>query len=176
MNPSFNLVHEPWLPVLYTGEPLSREVSLLEALRDAHRIRELADPSPLVTVALHRLLIAVLHRVFGPANDDEWAELWQSGRFGPDRLEAYFRQCESRFDLFDAEHPFYQTPGLPGTSATTIAKLGHEFAAGNNPLLFDHSKDDAPVALEPAEAARRLVAHQAFAVGGLVSRLPGGTG
>ena len=173
MNPSFNLVHEPWLPVLYTGEPLSREVSLFEALRDAHRIRELADPSPLVTAALHRLLLAVLHRVYGPATDDDWAALWEAGWFASDSLENYLNEWESRFDLFDPDHPFYQTPGLPETSATTIAKLGHEFAAGNNPLLFDHSQDDAPAAMEPAEAARRLVAHQAFAVGGLVSRLPG---
>ncbi|MGE5595257.1 MAG: type I-E CRISPR-associated protein Cse1/CasA [Hyphomicrobiales bacterium] len=167
----YNLIEEPWLPVTYVGELERREVGLRTALHDAHRIRELADPSPLVTVALHRLLLAILHRVFGPSTAERWRELWEEREFDRSDIDAYLDP--DRFDLFHPERPFYQTPGIPEHVATTVAKLGPEFAAGNNPVLFDHSLDDEPPSLSPAEAARRLVALQAFAIGGLVTRLPG---
>ncbi|HZQ38177.1 MAG TPA: type I-E CRISPR-associated protein Cse1/CasA, partial [Dehalococcoidia bacterium] len=51
--PGFNLIEEPWVPVLLPdGAPA--EVSLGEALVRAHELREVADESPLVTASLHR--------------------------------------------------------------------------------------------------------------------------
>jgi CRISPR system Cascade subunit CasA len=75
----------------------------------------------------------------------------------------------SRFDLFDAAHPFYQAPSLDFQYAVPISKLAPELTSGNNPTLFDHSIDQAVLGIPPATAARWLVAHQGFAVGGLVS-------
>ncbi len=173
MNPSFSLVREPWIPVRLHGDEGSRELSLRDAIARAHEIAELADPSPLVTAALHRLLLAVCHRTWGPSNQRAWQQLWEARRFDQQALDAYLEQWAHRFDLFDPSRPFYQVPGLPRDVATTIAKLGHEFSAGNNPVLFDHRLDNAPRPLSPAHAARLLVALQAFAVGGLLTRLPG---
>ena len=43
-------------------------------------IQEIYDPSPLVTAALHRLLLAVLHPALrGPKDANEWAVLWADG-------------------------------------------------------------------------------------------------
>jgi len=170
---TFNVVHEPWIPCVYDGETLTQEVGLREALVHAHRIAELTDPSPLVTAALHRLLLAVLHRVFGPGSLEDWSRLYRAGSFDTESIEQYLKRWLHRFDLFDHRFPFYQTPKLPGNLATSVAKLGYEFASGDNPTLFDHSVDNDPRPLSPAAAARLLVAHQAFAVGGLISRLPG---
>ncbi|MBU0608857.1 MAG: type I-E CRISPR-associated protein Cse1/CasA, partial [Armatimonadetes bacterium] len=82
---SFNLLHEPWIPVLLSaadsaGPGGQRQMGLAEVLIRAHEIREIADPSPLVTVALHRLLLAVLHRVFAPTDERAWEQLWRAGR------------------------------------------------------------------------------------------------
>src|SRR4051794_14370177 len=111
--PSFNLVDEPWIPCLLVGGE-ARELSLVNTLLRSTEIREVFDPSPLVTVALHRLLLAVLHRSFGPDNLAAWAELWRHGEWDRAALETYLGQWRERFDLFGAEWPFYQTPELPG--------------------------------------------------------------
>lgn len=170
--PSFNLVHEPWIPcVSLGGEAL--EVGLQATLLRAHEVREISDPSPLVTVALHRLLLAVLHRVFGPGSVDEWATLWRGKRVPEDPIREYLRRWEARFDLFDEERPFYQTAGLEEATANPAAKLVHELASGHNATLFDHTRESSSGAgLSFLEAARVVVAHQAFAVCGLVSFRP----
>jgi CRISPR system Cascade subunit CasA len=174
VQPSFNLVDEPWLPVRAHGEPGVREVSLREALARAPDFVELSHPSPVVTVSLYRLALAVLHAAHrGPATHDSRKAMWEAGAFDPTVLDRYLGEVGHRFDLFDPVRPFYQVPDLPTSAATSIAKLGHAYSAGNNPVHFDHTWDDAPPALPAAEAARLLVTQQTFAIGGLIARLPG---
>ena len=50
-----------------------------------------------------------------------------------------------------------------------IANLIHELVTGDNATLFDHTNEDNPPAISPPEAARSLVAFQAFAIGGLIT-------
>jgi CRISPR system Cascade subunit CasA len=167
---SFNLVDEPWLPIVWLdGAP--GEVGLRDALVRAHEIRELVDGSPLVTVSLHRLLLAILHRTFGPETFAEWKALWQRGRWDAETLDGYFATWRHRFDLFDAERPFSQVARLEdGTKAHPPSLLAMERAAGNNATMFDHSFAAGAATMRPAEAARQLVARQAFSVGGGVSK------
>ena len=164
--PSFNLVDEPWLPCI-RGDGRAEELSLRRALVEAREQRELFDPSPLVTVALHRLLLAVLHRAhMGPPGIDEWQELWNREHWDPAVIDAYLDRWRHRFDLFDAERPFYQVPAMGATEAIhPIGLLAQELASGNNVTLFDHSLSADPLALPPAAAARYLVARQAFSIG-----------
>jgi CRISPR system Cascade subunit CasA len=189
--PEFNLVDQPWIPclMLETGE--ARELSLRETLTQAHRVRELFDDSPLVTIALHRFLLAVLHACFrGPRDFDEWKSLWANKRWDETKINQYLDGWKHRLDLFDAERPFYQVPPMKkentGKKAAKkkeevntapesvefhpIALLAHEAATGNNATLFDHRFNDAPRVVGPAEAARYLIARQAFSVGGGVSQ------
>ncbi len=172
---TFNLLDDPWLPCLVPGAHGSvrrDELGLRAVLGRAHEIAELSTPSPLITVALYRLLIAVAHRVFGPADAEAWRELWDARQPDAARLDAYLDSdaLRGRFDLFDAEHPFYQAPRLGVEYGASIAKLTHEQAnTGNAVLLSDHGWGAAATGLTPAEAARYLVAYQAYAVGGLIS-------
>ena len=168
MSDTFNLVEQPWLPCRLPDGG-RREYGLREALAQAHEIAALEDASPLITVALHRLLLAVLHRVVGPETAGEWSTLWSAGRIDMGRLDPYLHQWCGHFDLFDARHPFYQTASLGVEYAGPIAKLAHERASGNNATLFDHTTEASGRAFGPAEAARYLVAYHSFAVGGLVS-------
>jgi CRISPR system Cascade subunit CasA len=169
---SFNLIDEKWIPcTLRDGraEPLS----LRDALVGAHEVLETADASPLVTAALHRLLLAILHRNFGPENESAWEKLWKAGKFDANRLDEYFRKWRDRFDLFDERRPFYQSAAVANAKLSPIAKLAHELASGDNATLFDHTCEAFPAPFAPAEAARHLVAHQCFCPGGTVTRRRG---
>jgi CRISPR system Cascade subunit CasA len=187
----FNLLDQAWIPCLMQTGNRPRELSLRDVLTEAHNIREVFDDSPLVTVALHRLLLAILHRNFGPARFSEWKELWKRGQWDGEALTSYFAQWRHRFDLFDEARPFFQVPRLQKASASKkagkkeamaevereavelqpAAKLAHEAAAGNNATLFDHSFKDAAIAFSPAAAARYLIACQAFSIGFGISHL-----
>jgi CRISPR system Cascade subunit CasA len=165
MTVSFNLIDQSFLPVV-GSDGRSEELSLRASLHHAHELQELRDDSPLVTAALHRLLLAVLHRVFGPVNEDTWAHLRDRKRWDAGALDTYLDHWRDRFDLFDAQRPFYQTAGFRTDPPGGIGRLAHELASGNNATLFDHTRDDSPMTLSPAQTARLLIAQQAYAVGG----------
>ncbi len=161
---SFNLVDESWIPCLMLDGTAS-DLGLLETLTRAHETREVFDPSPLITVALHRLLLAILHRNFGPADLAEWAHLWNENQWDRNRLSMYFSSWRQRFDLFDDQRPFYQTGEIANAKRHPAHLLAIELSSGNNQVLFDHSNDFNPLALSPAAAARYLVARQAYSIG-----------
>ena len=165
MSPSFNLIDEPFVPCLRGGGVT--EYGLRDVLLNAHEIAELRDASPLVTVALHRLLLAILHRVYrGPKNAAERVAIRTADRFDTARITAYFDQWKDRFDLFGAKYPFYQLAGFKTKEPSGVNRLAQELARGNNAALFDHTTDDPPPTLTPAQAARLVIAEQGFAVGG----------
>lgn len=161
---SFNLVDEKWIPCVW-GNGTPDELGLLETLVRTHEIREVFDPSPLVSAALHRLLLAILHRIFGPASVKEWQTLWEAGRFDEGALKHYLSTWYRRFDLFDEDYPFYQAGDLDDKvkKPTPLKRLAFEYAAQHNPTLFDHSSDAVRPAFPGKIAARWLVANQAFA-------------
>jgi CRISPR system Cascade subunit CasA len=164
--PSFDLIDEPWIPILQP-DGTKRLGGIRSVLLGAGQIREIADPSPLVTVALHRLLLAILHRCFGPADEGVWADLWQAGAFDAATLDGYLNHWRHRFDLFHATHPFYQTVDLDPVYAGPVTKL--PLSAGKREPLFEHYVEDASYSLTVPEAARELVALHAFAIAGLLS-------
>lgn len=172
---NFNLTEEPWIPCLMPdGTP--KEFSLFNVLTEAHDIREINDDSPLVVVSLHRLLLAILHRNFGPKTFDEWKTLWRKGFWDAEKLKAYFESedCKNRFNLFDEERPFYQYPKVAKKDGAESDKLPvetlmQEKATGANATLFDHSFKSKQSSYTPSEAARYLVARQSFSLAGGVS-------
>jgi len=172
-DPTFNLVDEPWIPCLLRDDHTVHLFGIRETLNRAPEIVEIVDPSPLVTVALHRLLLAILHRCYGPATIDDWQALWEAGRWD-DCINNYLDKWRQRFDLFDPAHPFYQVAGLASASAPSpVAKLAFDLSVGNNQTLFDHTIERDPLSMSPDQVARYLVAYQAFAISGTVSQQPG---
>lgn len=165
MNVSFDLVQMGWVPCIRL-DGTRAEVSLRDALVQADQLREVADESPLVTAALYRLLLAVLHRVFGPSDYDNWHTLWRAGRWDHARLDGYLDRWRHRFDLFDPKRPFYQAAD-DRVRPKSVTSLIPEVASGNNATLFDHHTDTIGMALGAGEAARKLVSVQAFGLGGL---------
>ncbi len=162
---SFNLVEQAWLPcVRLDGTTIT--LSLRDTLTQAHQLQLLAGDSPPQTAALHRFLLAVLHRIFGPADEEAWAELWRAKAFDADRINKYLDEWQHRFDLFDVERPFYQAPDSRVKRKSTIS-LSHDRASGNNATLFDHHTEEIGETLTPAQAARVLITSQAYGLAGL---------
>jgi CRISPR system Cascade subunit CasA len=163
----FNLLDEPWLPVIM-GDGARMEIGIRAALLSAAEIRELRDESPVVTAALHRLLLAILHRVLdGPRTLEDWDRLWDRG-LDPDALKRYFNAWTGRFDLFDAKHPFFQVVGIPAeVKRSGIRRLAAELTnGGEGSAHFNHDADRPSLNVAFAFAARWLVGQQAAALSG----------
>lgn len=162
---SFNLVDEAWIPCIQAdGMPL--ELNLRQVLAQAHQLSALAGDSPPVTASILRFLLAILHRVFGPEDEETWVELWEADTWDMSRLNAYLNEWQQRFELFDPQHPFYQAPDKRVKTKSTIS-LSHDRASGNNPTLFDHHTEEIGETLTPAQAARILLAGQSYGLAGL---------
>ncbi|WP_394614508.1 type I-E CRISPR-associated protein Cse1/CasA [Lentzea sp. JNUCC 0626] len=163
---SYDLLTQAWLPVVDLNGR-QELVSLARLVLSAHRIRRIVGETSSMTAALHRLVLALLHRAYGPASEEEWAQLWKLPSLPSTPLVGYLRGQESRFDLFDAQHPFLQCTGLARLVPATAAKLVPYRSVGNNVTLFDKTIDSDQVLLTPAEAARWLVTVQSFDPGGM---------
>jgi len=161
---SYNLIDEKWIPCIMP-DGKTEDFGLQEVLVRAHEIKELLDPSPLVTVSLHRLLLAILHRNFGPSSLSKWQELWTKGKWDEDILKYYFSTWRPHFYLFDEESPFYQCTEINGAEKHPVVHLVLEFASGNNATLFDHNSDDSFVPVPSAIAVRYVITTQSFAIG-----------
>lgn len=163
---TFNLIDEPWIPCIdLKGEP--RLLGLRQILLEAHTIRSLNTESPPEGVAVTRLLLAILHATYrGPAEVGDWSLTWQTGAWDEKIVGGYLDKRKDRFDLFDKQYPFLQAAD-ERVKPKSIAALRHEFASGNNATLFDHTLDDQPPELSPAEAARSLLTAMSFGLAGL---------
>lgn len=168
----FNLLTEPWIPVRLIGKPGVRLVGIREALAQAREFTGIEDASPLQTVAMYRLLLAILHRALnGPKDGWDVVDWWEDG-FPANTLSAYFERFGPRFELF-GEAPFMQVADLPLEGfRQSWERLGAEVGGGNTTLLFNTARrmGHQPSALDAAQAARRLLEHQTFALGGLTKK------
>ena len=164
MTYSFDLINEPWIPCrTLHGE--RREFGLRELLVQAHELREVQGDTPLVTAAILRLLLALLHRVYGPASAAAWGELWRAGRWDPAPLNAYFARWGNRFDLFHPEHPFMQARD-ERVKPTPITAMIHTFVGGVAVPLFNHPSLAEQYPVSAALAARFLTCSLSFGFAG----------
>jgi len=83
-------------------------LGLKAVLANAHKLHSVQASVPPTTAAVLCLLLAILHRNFGPENEYAWRELWEKGCFDVEVLQAYLEKWRDRFDLFHSETPFYQ--------------------------------------------------------------------
>jgi CRISPR system Cascade subunit CasA len=166
-HPSFSLLDEPWIPVRSRGGE-DGLVGLRQLFAEATELQGIATAHPLHNLAIHRLLLAIAHRAFGPA--DVYARADLAERWSAKPASDYLGTWGHRFDLFDRTRPFMQVPALLDTELEprpwTLMAL--ECSSGNAKTLFDHSLDSVPSTISFAEAARHLVACLQFTNGGLV--------
>lgn len=167
----YDLSREAWIPVRMRAGNKVVQLGLRDVLRRAHEIIEVQAGSPLETIALYRLLLALGMDIFPEtAERSGWKDVWKRGQFAAETIEAYFDHRNGKFDLLDANRPFYQHPEPLAPSPSAISRLFSEAASGNNPTLFSHEVDTVPQRVPLDVAARALVAVQATALGGGVSK------
>ncbi|HEX2999566.1 MAG TPA: type I-E CRISPR-associated protein Cse1/CasA, partial [Armatimonadota bacterium] len=133
MKASFNLTREPWIPCVPLKGNTVEELGIADVLCNAHQLREIHHDSPLVTVSLYRLLLAVLYRACGPSSFTDNEHLWRDGKFPADVIDRYLHsRWKDRFDLFNEAYPFFQTADLEMKKKDSLARLATELASGNN--------------------------------------------
>lgn len=172
MTDAYDLTSRPWIPCERLDGTVA-ELSTRDALAQAHELHAIVDPSPLVVPVLHRHLLAVLHRTYdGPRSMDEWLAITGAGRFDAGRLDRYLDEVHSRMDLFHPDRPFAQTRGLVAQfEVSPIDELDLPRSKwGGARELFQHRSAGARPTMTAAAAARALLAHHAFATGGLIKK------
>lgn len=172
----FNLLQEPWILVM-KPDGRTEEVSLLDLFRRAAEFKGLAGELPTQNIAVLRLLLAILHAVFGRYGLDgrwapilsphgalaRWKALWDRGAFPMEIIEDYLMHYEERFYLFHPERPFYQVVGLEKATEYTAAKLNGELSESNNKIrLFAQRTGKGKNALLYSAAARWLLYVNSF--------------
>lgn len=167
----FNLLEEPWIRVL-KPDCTVEEVSLRQVLLQAQSYSDLAGELPTQDVAMLRLLLAVLHAVFGRVDIHgqpvelkntnsavrQWRSLWQLGHFPEGPIQEYLDRWHDRFWLFHPERPFWQVPEAEIGTEYTSAKLNGELSESGNKLrLFPAYAGTGKTELSYAQAARWLL-------------------
>lgn len=175
MTPTFNLQDEPWIPVrTKAGEVMN--VSLRDALLKAADYVALAETSPPNLIAMHRVLLAVLHRSLvtqhGKWNDQDRACWFREG-LPQVEIRAYLDKWRERFWLFHPSDPFMQVAALEMAEETrekqkAWPQIELEGACGNTPVVFNHAMDERPAAATFAIALRNMLGFFQFTPGGLV--------
>ena len=167
----FNLLDEPWIRVL-CPDCTVKEVSLTQVLLQAQDYTDLAGELPTQDAAVLRLLLAVLHAVFGRVDADgapimiesaddairQWKSLWQLGHFPEKPVLEYLEKWHERFWLFHPERPFWQVPSAEIGTEYTSAKLNGELSeSGNKIRLFSAYAGVGKTEMGFAQAARWLM-------------------
>jgi hypothetical protein len=162
---SYNLLEEPWIPVLGTdGKPC--RVGIRTALTQAGTIRQIAASNPMDNVALLRFLLSVLQWCRPVTDEQERASLctaegvpdaWVVKQLGPpDAPNAIF-------DLLGDTRRFYQDQRLNCAPARRpIGDLLQEFPTDTSIAHFRHVRD-MQYGLCPACCALGIVRFCAFA-------------
>ena len=158
----FSLLDECWIPVIRQDWQRA-EISLIELFQTWETVREIQADNPPTTLAIHRFLLAILHRAYqGPKNIDHWEEIQQDNGKG---AIAYLEKWRDRFDLFHPERPFMQDAEIPEESSGEVY-LAHVLHGNNTSTVFCHEHEWSHSSLSIPEAARLVLRLQNFDTGG----------
>ena len=158
----FSLLDECWIPVIRQDWQRA-EISLIELFQTWETVREIQADNPPTTLAIHRFLLAILHRAYqGPKNIDHWEEIQQDNGKG---AIAYLEKWRDRFDLFHPERPFMQDAEIPEESSGEVY-LAHVLHGNNTSTVFCHEHEWSHSSLSIPEAVRLVLRLHNFDTGG----------
>ncbi|MCL1803016.1 MAG: type I-E CRISPR-associated protein Cse1/CasA [Eubacteriaceae bacterium] len=174
----FDVLTESWIKVRKNNSEI--EVSLYEALSNAHELEALSGEIATQDAAMLRLLLAFLYSIFlrldengemlGIQTNDEslrrWHAIWDLGCFPDKPISMYFGWFSENFDLLDSKKPFMQVPfqdeavcsdGVAIIPAPRMnpAFIGDIADSGNSINMF--ARRNGSEAISFAQAARWLV-------------------
>lgn len=167
----FNLIDERWIRVIWP-DCREEEVSLIDALINAHEYQDLSGELPTQDVAILRLLLAILHTVFTRVDENgeeapfdypsdarnRWKALWKMGHFPKKPILDYLNNWHERFWLFHPDRPFYQVNEASIGTENGAFKLNGELSQSNNKeRLFTTCAGEYKERMSYPEAARWLI-------------------
>jgi CRISPR system Cascade subunit CasA len=162
---SFNLIQEPWIPVVNDNWEY-QELSLLDFFRTWKNLSEIQADNPPTTLAIYRLLLVIMHSAYqGPKNIDDWERIQLDD--GKKAIE-YLEKWRDRFDIFHPEYPFMQDLALTEDKAVPIFAL-HTMSTST---VFSHEHEFSGYAISLPEAARLLVRLQSVDITSLRAFYP----
>lgn len=109
----FNLLDEPWIRVMDDNCQI-KEVSLTDALLNAHKYKTLKGEMPTQDIVILRLMLAIVHTVFSRVDADgneaeleeeddavdRWESLWNNRKLPEKPVREYLEKWHERFLLF----------------------------------------------------------------------------
>lgn len=184
-NPHYDLRFEPWIPVERL-DGTADVVSIRNALVCAHQIRRISGEIPGEGLALLRLLLALVYRIYDELEGagekqkkERWEKLRSQGSFKADQIDEYLADYPNEFDLFDDDHPFYQIPGLAYMGEKEFDSISELMLDVPNPekgkFLFSMRSPEHLDSLSFDLAARYLVVAHAYDKSGIKSPVVGNT-
>lgn len=182
----YNLLDEAWIDVV-DHRGIESRVGVRTLLQDASDYRALAAPLSTVSFAVLRMVEAILYRAWDSRKwrnvdnaIEHWQEKWDQETLLDDAVAGYLDQWQDRFDIRDADRPFFQVPGLH-TSKREWKSLDILFPdVGDAGDLYTMRAGLASV--DAAEAAQMLIHCMSYDFSGIKSgavgddRVKGGKG
>ncbi|MGP5038956.1 type I-E CRISPR-associated protein Cse1/CasA [Corynebacterium variabile] len=172
-----NLLDRAWIDVI-DHQGIESRVGVRALLRDASDYRALAAPLGTVNFAVLRMVEAILYRAWDSRKwrnldnaIEHWQEKWDQETLFDDAVVGYLEQWQDRFDIWDAEHPFFQVAGLHTTRGEwkSLDILVPDVGDAGDLYTMRSGLDS----VDAAEAAQMLVHCMAFDFSGIKSGVVG---
>ena len=169
MRPSFNVLNDPWIPVVAQDGERSL-LGIRETLRRAPELKEISVVSPLEEFSVYRFLSVFLMDALRPKRSSTIKKLLRQGSFDLEQIEAYISLCEEEgvsFDLFDEQRPFMQAAYVKewDKEPKPISAIDCFLPSGNNHLHFEHGQVQTRM-VNVSKAVRLLLTIQQFCTAG----------
>ena len=133
----FNLLDEPWIRVMDDNCQI-KEVSLTDALLNAHKYKALKGEMPTQDIVILRLMLAIVHTVFSRVDADgneaeleeeddaldRWESLWNNRKIPEKPVREYLEKWHERFWLFHTEQNMVRQ-SLMARYQKVATKLGY---------------------------------------------------
>ena len=134
----FDLLTRPWIPVVGPDGD-SELLGFSEVILRGHELVRISDPSPAIQFGLYRWLTVLVQAAFQVNEFEDLEDRWAEGRFSESEWARYIdRVGARRFNLFDSEKPFMQTPSHGGRKddRKSVAELFYHFPKGEQCASF----------------------------------------
>lgn len=149
----FNLIDEPWIPIVDVGRVSLRQLFSQPAYRAL-------GGNPVQKIALTKLLLAIAQSACTPADDDEWAELGPEGL--AQKCLTYLDRWHDRFYLY-GDKPFLQMPTIKSAAIQSFGAVLAEVSTGNTTVL---TQSQVEKTLTDGDKALLIIQLMGFGLGG----------
>lgn len=174
-NESYDVIRNECIKVVYLNGEV-KYVSIREAFRDAHLIKNVRYSSPVEEYSILRLLIVMAMDCYNYEDVIEIQEALDENKFDMEKFDEYIKFCEKDepvFDLFDEKKPFLQTRNYLTTSEErkkvkpiSVAKIFETVPSGNNHCFYIPLQEVKNFAVAYRDVLPALAAIAPFATAG----------